>query len=172
MNQNNSSWSRNSRYLLSASRDWNVIVWDLANGDRRETIRFDAPVTSASFHPRNSNLVLVTLQNQAEAILVDLRHQYGGRWELDFTQLDGLDMDDTPGKGLNTKKRKCVLSRVTGYARSDCIGHAYRETATIARFNARGDLIFVGSSQGLLYIFDTQTKMVRMLHTILQKDKV
>lgn len=46
-------WSRCSRFLLSASRDWNVIVWDLATGDRRDTVRFDAPLTSAVLHPRN-----------------------------------------------------------------------------------------------------------------------
>lgn len=47
------SWSKRSRYLLSSSRDWNVIIWDLFTGERRETIRFDAPVTSAQFHPNN-----------------------------------------------------------------------------------------------------------------------
>ena len=57
------SWSRNSRYLLTASRDWNAIIWDLSasslnsknggNGERRDTIRFDAPITSANLHPRN-----------------------------------------------------------------------------------------------------------------------
>lgn len=54
------SWSHNSRYLLTASRDWNVIIWDLSStaantpqGERRDTVRFDAPVTSAHLHPRN-----------------------------------------------------------------------------------------------------------------------
>ncbi|WAQ87059.1 hypothetical protein PtA15_7A788 [Puccinia triticina] len=46
-------WSRNSRYLLSSSRDWNVIIWDLNSGERKQTVRFDAPVTSAQFHPIN-----------------------------------------------------------------------------------------------------------------------
>lgn len=51
------SWSRNSRFVLTSSKDWNVIVWDLASDidppQRKTTIRFDAPVSSASFHPRN-----------------------------------------------------------------------------------------------------------------------
>ena len=54
------SWSGNSRYLLTASRDWNVIIWDLSagaadtlQGERTHTVRFDAPVTSAALHPRN-----------------------------------------------------------------------------------------------------------------------
>lgn len=47
------SWSRKSRFLLSASRDWNVILWDLKTGTRRNTLRFEAPVTSAALHPKN-----------------------------------------------------------------------------------------------------------------------
>ena len=51
------SWSQNSRYVLTSSKDWNVIVWDLASDTdpprRKATLRYDCPVTSASFHPRN-----------------------------------------------------------------------------------------------------------------------
>lgn len=51
------SWSRNSRYVLTASKDWNIIVWDLASPHdpphRHATIRFDAPIVAANFHPRN-----------------------------------------------------------------------------------------------------------------------
>src|SRR3954464_81239 len=34
------SWSRNGRHLLSASKDWNCIFWDLLSGMKQETIRF------------------------------------------------------------------------------------------------------------------------------------
>ena len=58
------SWSRNSRFVLTSSKDWNVIVWDLASDidppQRKTTVRFDAPVSSASFHPRN-RLALQTM---------------------------------------------------------------------------------------------------------------
>ena len=84
------SWSRNSRYLVTGSRDWNAIVWDVATGDRRETIRFDTPVTSAVFHPRNSKILVVTLQNSAEAVIVDLRAGQAGssRFELVSQRVD------------------------------------------------------------------------------------
>lgn len=55
-------------------------------GDRRSCIRFDAPILSASLHPRNSKLVLAILQNQGQAVLVDLRHETEGRWHLDVAQ--------------------------------------------------------------------------------------
>lgn len=100
------SWSRNSRYLLSASRDWNVIVWDLKTGARRDTIRFDAPVTTAVLHPRNSKIVLVTLQNQAEAILVDLRQEQGGRWSLDASELHGLENEESLEDARAGKRRR------------------------------------------------------------------
>lgn len=51
------SWSRHSRYVLTASKDWNCIVWDLASEleppQRARTIRFDYEVARAAFHPRN-----------------------------------------------------------------------------------------------------------------------
>ncbi len=51
------SWSQNSRYVVTASKDWNVIIWDLASDTelprRKATVRFDVPVVSASFHPKN-----------------------------------------------------------------------------------------------------------------------
>jgi hypothetical protein len=45
--------------VLTSSKDWNVIVWDLERisdvdpPQRKRTVRFDAPVVSAAFHPKN-----------------------------------------------------------------------------------------------------------------------
>ncbi|KAG5353724.1 hypothetical protein C0989_003150 [Termitomyces sp. Mn162] len=56
-------WSSNSRWIITSSKDWNVIKWDLASQcdpiQRMATIRFDGPVVSASFHPRNSSNMTV-----------------------------------------------------------------------------------------------------------------
>ncbi|CAK5275830.1 unnamed protein product [Mycena citricolor] len=79
-------WSRYSRYILTTSKDWNVIIWDLATEyipmQRATTLRFDAPVVSASFHPRNSRIVLVLLDT-GEACLVDRRKAFRGRVDLE-----------------------------------------------------------------------------------------
>lgn len=47
------SWSRDSRYLLSASRDCKCVVWDLLTGVQTQVLRFETPVLFAQFHPRN-----------------------------------------------------------------------------------------------------------------------
>jgi COMPASS component SWD1 len=118
---------------MSASRDWNVIIWDLKTGDRRTTVRFESPITSAALHPRNSNILAVTLQNQAETVLVDRRPD-GGRWELCLDVK--LDNAEIPKGG-----RKA-------------------EYATVVRFTPRGDLIYVASSLGSIFVFNARSKEV------------
>lgn len=47
------SWSRDGRYLLSSSQDWKCILWDMKDGSRVRTVRFEAPVYIAELHPFN-----------------------------------------------------------------------------------------------------------------------
>ena len=47
------SWSREGRYLLSGSQDWKCVLWDLGDGSRICTVRFEAPVYMAELHPEN-----------------------------------------------------------------------------------------------------------------------
>ncbi|KAG6896866.1 hypothetical protein C0992_005557 [Termitomyces sp. T32_za158] len=88
-------WSFNSRWILTSSKDWNVIKWDLASQcdpiQRMVTIRFDGPVLSASFHPRNSNIVLALLSS-GETYVEDLRRKSRSRVELREIQQQKLDM--------------------------------------------------------------------------------
>ncbi|GAA5878946.1 hypothetical protein JCM3774_000668 [Rhodotorula dairenensis] len=135
-------WSGDSRYLLTASRDWNAIIWDLSagaadtlRGERRHTVRFDAPITSAALHPRNSQLLVVTLHGQTQPVFVDLRDEGGGRWELEPPP-DEDEVADDEDEEMET----------------------IREISTYARFNPRGDLIYVGTSRGNIHIWDVQTK--------------
>ncbi|KAL1732866.1 WD40-repeat-containing domain protein [Schizophyllum commune] len=72
-------WSRNSRYLLTGSADWNVAIWDLQDrtkpAQRMMTFRHDLPVLSAQFHPRNSKIILVAIQG--DMYIYDLRQTEG-----------------------------------------------------------------------------------------------
>ncbi|KAI6009893.1 hypothetical protein EDC04DRAFT_2871315 [Pisolithus marmoratus] len=86
-------WSRNSRYVLTASKDWNIIIWDLPSlcdpAQRHTTIRFDALVVAASFASSKQRVsscrsrVVLALLGTGEAYIVDLRSSHRGRFELD-----------------------------------------------------------------------------------------
>ncbi len=49
-----SSWNRNGTKLLSASTDWNVLLWDVASGEIDIKFRFQSPILKVQFHPRST----------------------------------------------------------------------------------------------------------------------
>ena len=53
------SWSRDGRHLLTSSQDWKCILWDLQDGSRIRTVRFEAPVYIAELHPFNQYGILL-----------------------------------------------------------------------------------------------------------------
>ncbi|KAI0662892.1 WD40 repeat-like protein [Cubamyces menziesii] len=135
-------WSQNSRYVLTSSKDWNVIIWDLASDTdpphRQATIRFDVPVVSASFHPRNCKIVLVLLSS-GEAYIVDLRKEYRGRYELCEVQ------DESDDEGQMNRSRAVF---------------------TAARFEPSGKHVFLGTSLGYILVFNARTKTMVARHKI------
>jgi COMPASS component SWD1 len=46
----------NDRYLLSAGQDWKVVLWDLNDGSRVRTVRFEAAIFIAELHPKNQSV--------------------------------------------------------------------------------------------------------------------
>ncbi|EJT97547.1 WD40 repeat-like protein [Dacryopinax primogenitus] len=124
------SWSRNSRYLLTSSRDFTCAVWDLAvpsrTGCKRDTVWFESPLTGAVFHPRTSHVILATVTTN-ECVLVDLRKsRLAGRWYL-------YDAEEE-------------YSRSTG--------------VTTARFTPDGQYVWAGTAAGGLMIFDVASKQL------------
>ncbi|EIW62171.1 WD40 repeat-like protein [Trametes versicolor FP-101664 SS1] len=136
-------WSQNSRYVMTSSKDWNVIVWDLASDmdppRRQATIRFDVPVVSAWFHPRNSKIILVLLSS-GEAYIVDLRREYRGRYELCEVQDESDD--------------ESQMSRA-------------RTAFSAARFDPSGKHVFLGTTLGFVLVFNSRTKTMVARHKIL-----
>ncbi|KAJ2918212.1 hypothetical protein MD484_g2209, partial [Candolleomyces efflorescens] len=135
-------WSRNSRYLLTSSKDWNIVIWDLASPydppQRHNTLRFDAPVVSASFHPKNSRIILALLTT-GEAYLCDSRKASKSR-----TQLKEVVEGEGGGEG----------------------GSSRRSYITTARFDPSGKHVFIGTSNGTLLVFRTRTKTMIARHKI------
>ncbi|KZT20675.1 WD40 repeat-like protein [Neolentinus lepideus HHB14362 ss-1] len=138
-------WSRHSRFVLTASKDWNIVVWDLASETdppkRHATVRFDAPVASAYFHPRNSQILLVLLAT-GDAYVVDLRKSQRSRVELCEPQEDDDD---------------------------EAQMHRPRSAITVARFDPSGKHIFAGTSTGSVLVFNTRTKTIVGRHKITDK---
>ncbi|KAG8886706.1 chromatin binding protein, partial [Tulasnella sp. 403] len=142
------SWSRNAKYLLTASKDWNCVIWDLASGERRQTIRFDTPLLGAAFHPRTSKVILVTLASY-QCFLVDLRLKEGSRTELlDLPPMNGA----SNGNGAAAKSNKGSI--------------------TIARFSADGKTIWAGTNSGNLLVYSTKTKELLSRHKIANNSSI
>ncbi|KAK4519026.1 Rho guanine nucleotide exchange factor [Mucor velutinosus] len=85
------SWSHNGRSLLSASKDWTCIYWDLVSGTKKLKIRFDTPLMMALMHPKNNNRFAAALF-QEKPVIVDIVGEEPVRTELP-TEPD--DTDDT-----------------------------------------------------------------------------
>ncbi|KAK4689243.1 COMPASS component SWD1, partial [Tremellales sp. Uapishka_1] len=121
------SWSKNNRYLLTSSLDSTAIIWDLStlahpslipktpiastssSTLRAHTIRLEAPVANAVFHPRNSKIILATLTCN-EVYLVDLRVG-GGRWKIeDVMEGEGEAVNGQGDEGEEEKKKNVILS--------------------------------------------------------------
>lgn len=81
------SWSRDGRYLLSASQDCTAILWDLSTQTRLRSIKFQAPIYLAELHPRNHTLFVVSLFED-HPYLVDTTHPKPVKHLLPTTPLD------------------------------------------------------------------------------------
>jgi hypothetical protein len=143
------SWSRNSRYLLSASRDGTAIVWDLERSARVETVRFSSPVVNAQFHPGNAQIFVATLAT-GQVIVVDLRPGSRGQRQI-------VD----PGEGLGAAA-VVADEQVSGKGkqRATTDGGATPASLTFARFNPSGRRLYVGTKKGELLILDSYSHEV------------
>jgi WD40 repeat protein len=115
------SWSRNSRYVMTSSRDWNCVLWDLETGERVKTIRFDCPASGASLHPRNRSVccapqisstsrthsesccskISVIVLASGQCIVFDMRWNRAQRSELIYTEANEASSwvgDDGPSQ--------------------------------------------------------------------------
>ncbi|CED82927.1 WD40 repeat protein [Phaffia rhodozyma] len=138
-------WSRNSRFLLTSSRDATCIIWDLETGDRKQVIRFKAPVLGAFFHPHNSQIFLATLSTH-ETYLVDLRPSSRGRYELfDTDTSDPTYSSSTNGQSDEKGKGKDIR-KTSGFV--------------VAKFSPDGRKIFLGTRSGELIVMDGETRLV------------
>lgn len=164
---------------MTASKDWNVLIWDLASTcdppQRHAAVRFDAHVVSASFHPKNrqefgaslnvnayistfDSQILLVLLATGEAFLCDMRKEHKSRVELLEILMEEAHVDEDDENNGNVRVRydlRCSLKNLS------YLFHV-RFPMTVARFDPSGKFIFIGTASGKVLVFNTRTKMVKL----------
>ncbi|BCR86638.1 Set1-mediated histone H3-K4 methylation subunit Swd1 [Aspergillus chevalieri] len=130
------SWSRNGRYLLSSSQDWKCILWDMKDGSRVRTVRFEAPVYIAELHPFNHLLFVASLFEE-QPTLVDISSPKPVKRILPSAPLRAPEVDPAVAAKQAAQDAK----------HSTCV--------TI--FTALGNHIIAGTSKGWINIIETET---------------
>ncbi|PYH45657.1 Set1-mediated histone H3-K4 methylation subunit Swd1 [Aspergillus saccharolyticus JOP 1030-1] len=135
------SWSRDGRYLLSSSQDWKCILWDLKDGSRVRTVRFEAPVYIAELHPYN-HLLFVASLFEDQPVLVDISSSKPVK-----RILPSAPFRPPPAKGEELDAAAAAKQAAQDAKHSTCV--------TI--FTAFGNHIIAGTSKGWINIIETQT---------------
>ncbi|OGE54669.1 hypothetical protein PENARI_c005G02821 [Penicillium arizonense] len=134
-------WSRDGRYLLTSSQDWKCILWDLQDGSRVRTVRFEAPVYIAQLHPFN-HLLFVASLFEDQPVLVDVSSPKPIKRILPSAPLRAQ-----PTNGEEVDPAVAAKQAAQDAKHSTCV--------TI--FTAFGNHIIAGTSKGWINIIETQT---------------
>jgi len=133
------SWSTNDRYLLSAGQDWKVVLWDLQDGSRLRTVRFEAAIFIAELHPKNHTLFAAALFED-QPVLVDISAEVPVKHTLPSApKRSQIERDNA------TEKQ----------AAQDA-----KQTTTVTLFTPTGKHIIAGTNKGWLNIISTETHQV------------
>ncbi|KAI9876167.1 MAG: chromatin binding protein [Pleopsidium flavum] len=130
------SWSRDGRYLLSSSQDWKCVLWDLRDGSRIRTVRFEAPVYIAELHPFNHFLFVASLFED-QPMLVDISSMI----PVKSTLPSAPKRPHIEGEELNEKQ----------------LAQDAKQSTCVTIFTALGNHIIGGTSKGWLNIIETES---------------
>ncbi|XHG07237.1 hypothetical protein AWENTII_010396 [Aspergillus wentii] len=133
------SWSRDGRYLLSSSQDWKCILWDMKDGSRVRTVRFEAPVYIAELHPFN-HLLFVASLFEDQPVLVDISSPKPIKRIL-------------PSAPFRPPPSEDVDPAVAAKQAAQDAKHS----TCVTIFSAFGNHIIGGTSKGWINIIETQT---------------
>ncbi|KAM5440851.1 chromatin binding protein [Microsporum ferrugineum] len=135
------SWSRDGRYLLSSSQDWKCVLWDLKDGSRIRTVRFEAPVYIAELHPFNHWLFVASLFED-QPVLVDVSSPRPIKRIL-------------PSAPLRPQPENC--EEVDPAVAAKQAAQDAKHSTCVTIFTALGNHILAGTSKGWINIIETQT---------------
>ncbi|EEB07667.1 Set1C complex subunit Swd1 [Schizosaccharomyces japonicus yFS275] len=130
-------WSSCGRYLLTASRDWKCILWDLKDATIVYSIRFQGPLWQAELHPSDINKFVVSIYEELPQFVI-VRDGKPERYPLPTDSSAIISSTDTK------KKRNSKLKHVT----VSCV------------FLSNGKYVLAGTSKGWLNVIDTETQNI------------
>lgn len=156
------SWSRDGRYILSSSHDWKCILWDLKDGSRVRTVRFEAPVYIAELHPYNQcvsqpnnrhyynvlmlwdiySLLFVASLFEDQPVLVDISSRKPVKRIL----------PSAPFRAAPSKDEEVDPAVAAKQAAQDA-----KHSTCVTVFTALGNHIIAGTSKGWINLIETQT---------------
>ncbi|KAI8615658.1 WD40-repeat-containing domain protein [Chytriomyces sp. MP71] len=131
-----------AHHLLSASKDWNAILWNVAdpgNPVKDRVVRFSSPVLVATAHPhctKNKFRIVACCLNQYPWLINLDRAPNGSLMEekVGLIQLDDGDMD---------------LTKSAEYIQTTTVG-----------FDQSGNYIFLGNAKGIVTVIENETRKV------------
>ncbi|KAL4939503.1 hypothetical protein BDV06DRAFT_230986 [Aspergillus oleicola] len=135
------SWSRDGRYLLSSSQDWKCILWDLKDGSRVRTVRFEAPVYIAELHPYNHLLFVASLFEEQPALV-----------DISTPKAIKRILPSAPFRAAPSKDEEVDPAVAAKQAAQDA-----KHSTCVTVFTALGNHIIAGTSKGWINIIETQT---------------
>lgn len=156
------SWSSCSRYLLTASQDWYVKLWDLSKINQgnlkggspiiRE-VRFDGPIWLASLHPLDHFRFTASIFED-DAVFVDLT-------EASDIKINRLQ---TASKGSGDSNANGALEIVEDENSSSQKRRNDKHFTLVTTFTPSGDFIFSGTNKGWLNVISSESLLT--VHSI------
>jgi COMPASS component SWD1 len=136
------SWSRDSRRLLSASVDWTVRIWLVAESRTLLTLRCQAQIAHAHLHPRDASFLVCPLLMPALFVTYDVAAAKS-------------PPSGVPVTASVAQQRPLPLPAAVVNGRADLA-----LPACVAVFSVRGDQIFAANRKGVVLVIDTQSLQV------------
>ncbi|KAF2268233.1 WD40 repeat-like protein [Lojkania enalia] len=138
------SWSTNDRYLLSAGQDWKCVLWDLKDGSRVRTVRFESAIFIAELHPKNHMLFVAALFED-QPVLVDISAEAPTKYTL-----------PSAPRRTQVERENATEKQAAQDAKQDA-----KSTTTVTVFTPSGEHIITGTNKGWLNIINTTSCQVQ-----------